>query len=98
MGDKLTRTFSCRMTEAEHTADRLLTLLQRTPWFHENYASATGEGWNAQERIGFPDYNWSHATVIELPLDPVTVPGTVYLELDLGDRTGVDSAAPGRDL
>ena len=26
------------------------------------------------------------------------VPGTVFLELDLGDSTGVDSAAPGRDL
>ena len=55
--------------EAELTADRLLAMLQRTPWFHENYASATGEGWNARDRIGFPDYNWSHATVIELLLE-----------------------------
>jgi hypothetical protein len=64
--------------EAELTAERLLTMFQRTPWFHENYASATGEGWNAKERIGFPDYNWSHATVIELLLErykePVVAP------------------------
>ena len=55
--------------EAELTADRLLAMLQRTPWFHENYASASGEGWNERHRIGFPDYNWSHATVIELLLE-----------------------------
>ena len=55
--------------EAEVTADRLLTMFQRTPWFHENYASASGEGWNSTARIGFPDYNWSHATVIELLLE-----------------------------
>jgi putative isomerase len=65
--------------QAELTADRLLALLQRSPWFHENYASATGEGWNAAAGIGFPDYNWSHATVIELLLerykDPVVPRG-----------------------
>lgn len=55
--------------EADLTAHRLLTMLQKTPWFHENYASGSGEGWNARAGIGFPDYNWSHATVIELLLE-----------------------------
>jgi len=55
--------------EAELTADRLLAMFLRTPWIHENYNSATGEGWDAEHRMGFPDYNWSCATVIELLLE-----------------------------
>jgi len=55
--------------EAEATADRILSLFLRTPWLHENYHSATGLGWDANQVIGFPDYNWSCATVIELLLE-----------------------------
>ena len=39
--------------EAEQFADRLLKMLQKTPFLHENYESAGGGG------IGCPDYNWS---------------------------------------
>ncbi len=49
--------------EAEITADRLLKMLQQTPFFHENYESAGGGG------IGCPDYNWSCATALELLLE-----------------------------
>ncbi|MCC6127425.1 MAG: hypothetical protein IT426_20900 [Pirellulales bacterium] len=49
--------------EAERTADRLLALLMRTPWLHENYESGQGGG------IGCPDYNWTCATAIELLLE-----------------------------
>jgi hypothetical protein len=55
--------------EAELTAERLLALFLQTPWIHENYNSATGEGWDAEHYMGFPDYNWSCATVIELLLE-----------------------------
>ncbi|HVU14649.1 MAG TPA: trehalase family glycosidase, partial [Phototrophicaceae bacterium] len=55
--------------EAEQTADRILTMFQSTPWLHENYNSASGSGWDANRKIGFPDYNWSCATVIELLLE-----------------------------
>jgi putative isomerase len=48
--------------EADQTADWLLKMFQKTPWLHENYESALGEG------VGTPDYNWSCATVIELLL------------------------------
>jgi hypothetical protein len=55
--------------EAELTADRILDLFRATPWLHENYNSATGSGWDPERKIGFPDYNWSDATVIELLLE-----------------------------
>jgi hypothetical protein len=55
--------------EAEETADRILKMFQSTPWLHENYNSASGSGWDPKRRIGFPDYNWSCATVIELLLE-----------------------------
>ena len=49
--------------EAELTADRLLKMMQSTPWIHENYSS--------KEDIvpGMPEYNWSLATMIELLLE-----------------------------
>jgi len=50
--------------EADLTADRLLKLLHKSPWIHENYAS--------QDDIpapGVPEYNWSLATTIELLLE-----------------------------
>ena len=50
-------------TEAELCADRLLTMLQKTPYLHENYESSEGKA------IGSPDYNWSCATAIELLLE-----------------------------
>ena len=49
--------------EAEQCADRLLKLMQTTPFLHENYESA-GRGRNCA-----PDYNWSCATAIELLLE-----------------------------
>jgi hypothetical protein len=49
--------------EAEQTAARLLNLLEKSPWLHENYESAAGAG------IGQPDYNWTCATAIELLLE-----------------------------
>lgn len=49
--------------EAEVMAKRLLRLFEGSSWFHENYESSKGRG------IGFPEYNWSHATVIELLLE-----------------------------
>ena len=49
--------------EAEQCADRLLKMLQKTPFLHENYESAGGGG------IGCPDYNWTCATAIELLLE-----------------------------
>jgi hypothetical protein len=49
--------------EAEQTADRVLTMFEKTPWLHENYESAHGGG------IGCADYNWSCATAIELLLE-----------------------------
>jgi len=52
--------------EAEQTADRLLVLFQKTPWFHENYASIPGP---TAEAPGLPEYNWANATVIELLLE-----------------------------
>jgi hypothetical protein len=55
--------------EAELTADRVIALFQRTPWFHENYHSGTGAGWDDARLMGFPDYNWSCATAIELLLE-----------------------------
>jgi glycogen debranching enzyme len=55
--------------EAEHTADRIIEMFQTTPWLHENYNSGSGSGWDADRKIGFPDYNWSCATVIELLLE-----------------------------
>ncbi|HIJ64727.1 MAG TPA: hypothetical protein HPP77_02145 [Candidatus Hydrogenedentes bacterium] len=50
--------------EAELTADRLLSLIQKSPWIHENYAS--------REDLpppGVAEYNWSLATTIELLLE-----------------------------
>lgn len=55
--------------EAEEIADRILKMFQSTPWLHENYNSASGSGWDPNKKIGFPDYNWSCATVIELLLE-----------------------------
>lgn len=58
--------------EAELTADRLIRLFNRTPWFHENYESlgSTGIGYTEEGfPIGFPEYNWSNATVILLLLE-----------------------------
>lgn len=55
--------------EAEQTADRIIEMFQTTPWLHENYNSGTGSGWDPNRKIGFPDYNWSCATVIELLLE-----------------------------
>jgi hypothetical protein len=55
--------------EADLTADRFLRMYQRTPWFHENYESSGGSGWDGAKQMGFPDYNWAHATVIELLLE-----------------------------
>jgi len=49
--------------EAEQCSDRLLKMLQKTPFLHENYESAGGGG------IGCPDYNWTCATAIELLLE-----------------------------
>jgi hypothetical protein len=49
--------------QAEQTADRLLKMLEKSPWLHENYESASGAG------IGQPDYNWTCATAIELLLE-----------------------------
>jgi putative isomerase len=49
--------------EAGQTADRLLALLQKTSWLHENYESGQGGG------IGCPNYNWTCATAIELLLE-----------------------------
>jgi len=55
--------------EAELTADRLLSLLQKAPWFMENYES-TAEGAAAPPNIySRPEYNWTHATAIELLLE-----------------------------
>ena len=48
--------------EAELCADRLLKMLQRTPFIHECYESAGGG------RKCSPDYNWS-ATAVELLLE-----------------------------
>jgi len=61
--------------EADLTAKRLLAMLDRHPWFHENYNSADGSGsgtiligdWNAP--IGFPEYNWTQSTAIRLLLE-----------------------------
>ena len=55
--------------EADLTAERILAMFRKTAWLHENYNSKTGEGWDPEKRIGFPDYNWSCATVIELLLE-----------------------------
>jgi len=52
--------------EAELTADRLLAMFQKTPWFHENYDSIPGA---AAQYPGLPEYNWANATVIELLLE-----------------------------
>ena len=49
--------------EAEQTAARLVKMLEKSPWLHENYESAAGAG------IGQPDYNWGCATAIELLLE-----------------------------
>jgi len=56
--------------EAEVTAKRLLRLFEGSSWFHENYESSKGGA------IGFPEYNWSHATVIELLLERYKEPIT----------------------
>lgn len=54
--------------EAELTADRLLNLLQKAPWYMENYQS-TPEGASAAPNIfSRPEYNWTQATAIELLL------------------------------
>ena len=55
--------------EAEQTADRLVAMFQQTPWLHENYHSAGGDGWDGSRHMGFPDYNWSCATLIEVLLE-----------------------------
>jgi glycogen debranching enzyme len=55
--------------EAEEAAGRLLDLLASGPWIHENYNSATGQGWDTRHRRGFPEYNWSLAVAIELLLE-----------------------------
>lgn len=49
--------------EAEQTADRLLTLIEREPHINETYESKNGTG------VGVSDYNWSLATTIELLLE-----------------------------
>ncbi|MEO8660028.1 MAG: trehalase family glycosidase [Bryobacteraceae bacterium] len=55
--------------EAELTADRLLSLLQKAPWYMENYES-TPEGASAAPNIySRPEYNWTQATAIELLLE-----------------------------
>jgi putative isomerase len=54
--------------EAELTAQRVLRMFQKSPWFMENF-EATEEGLSAPPNIfDHPEYNWSHATVIELLL------------------------------
>ena len=55
--------------EAEETAARLLRMFQQTPWIHENYNSGSGAGWDAQQKFGFPDYNWSFSTLILILLE-----------------------------
>jgi hypothetical protein len=58
--------------EAEQTADRILTMFRKTPWLHECYESSEGNavGYSEQgELMGYPDYNWSLATVIRLLLE-----------------------------
>ena len=55
--------------EADETAQRLLRMFQQTPWIHENYHSASGAGWDANQKIGFPDYNWSFSTLILILLE-----------------------------
>ena len=57
--------------QADHTAECLLKLFGQTPWFHENYNSAEAGGLGLTDGgyvIGFPEYNWSQATVIRLLL------------------------------
>lgn len=54
--------------EAELTVQRLLDLYQTTPWFQENYPSDRTK-WVDGAAGSFPDYNWAHATVIELLLE-----------------------------
>jgi hypothetical protein len=55
--------------QAEETADRLLAMFQSTPWIYENYNSGSGEGWDPNKQIGFPDYNWSFSTLILILLE-----------------------------
>lgn len=58
--------------EADRTAGNLIALFRQTPWFHENYNSAEAQGLGLTEEgyaIGFPEYNWSQATVIRLLLE-----------------------------
>ena len=58
--------------EADLTAKRLLTLLCKHQWLHENYNSADGSGlgkldWGGV--IGFPEYGWTQAVAIMLLLE-----------------------------
>jgi len=55
--------------EAELTADRLLNLLQTTPWIMENYQSAPLPPGVLSDRDSQPEYDWCQATVIELLLE-----------------------------
>ena len=55
--------------EAEVTADRLLNILHKTPWYMENYQSSPEGITAAPDIYSRPEYNWSHATVIELLLE-----------------------------
>ncbi len=54
--------------EAELTADRLLEMMQKTPWYMENYISSPEGVGKGPSVYSHPEYNWSEATVIELLL------------------------------
>ncbi len=55
--------------EAELTADRLLEMEQKQPWFMENFKSLPAEKGDDLFRDSQPEYNWSQSTVIELLLE-----------------------------
>ena len=55
--------------EADLTANRLLNMFEKTPWFMENYESSLDGVRNPPNDSSHPEYNWSHATVILLLLE-----------------------------
>jgi hypothetical protein len=55
--------------EAEWTAGRILDMMQKQPWFKENFNS--DPALLGKEDLGYsqPEYNWAEATVIEMLLE-----------------------------
>jgi len=55
--------------EAELTADRLLEMVQKQPWFMENFNSDPEKIARDGYRFSQPEYIWTEAATIEVLLE-----------------------------